>query len=81
MEENEDMVDISTLKDFNLSPSWEKQKECRYPKINDSVAKKNKKSYNSKKRHKQVHRESISNKFFYTVLPTQEIIQEIKTKN
>ena len=80
MEENEDMVDISTLKDFNLSPSWEKQKECRYPKINDSVAKKNKKSYNSKTRHKQVHRESISNKFFYTVLPTQEIIQEIKQK-
>ncbi|MDG1138588.1 MAG: hypothetical protein P8N49_03625 [Opitutales bacterium] len=80
MEKNENRVDVSTLKDFNLSPSWDTQEKHKFSSNKTSDKTRRKKEYPSKSRGRATIPESKNSEFFYSVLPLKDIIREIKQK-
>ena len=76
MKDKEDIVDVSTLENFNLLPIWEKQEKKKQP-AEKKIFQKEKRSgqKNNRKQNSKKH-----NLYFYTIYPNQETVQRVRAK-
>ena len=76
MKDEENIVDVSTLENFNLLPIWEK-KEGKGKPEEKSVFRKEKRSGQKKERKQNSKKDNL---YFYTIFPSQETIQKVRAK-
>jgi len=76
MKDKENIVDVSTLENFNLLPIWEKQEREKQP-AEKKIFQKEKSSGQKKERRQNFKRHNL---YFYTIFPNQETIQKVRAK-